>query len=187
MTRLAALSHRWQWNEVVAVGREAWSRQPSSAVGWMLVEALLALGKVDDAEAVLEQGLALEPSSTLLMSSRASLLFGSGEQRRAIALMSELVSQHPDDEALAASLSLFLLESGDLEQALRVAERAQRDSGSGEADAALGYVCVKLRRGQDALRAFDQHSRRNASDPVGRYRTNWRSSSAAVRPPSISR
>jgi Flp pilus assembly protein TadD len=105
--------------DAVETCRNGLLQGPSVRLASELMEALLALGRVAEAEAAATQVLTLDRDNGNALAVLAELATSRGEHRHAAQLWQQASQAHPQWQAAAINLGMSLLRAGDADAALR--------------------------------------------------------------------
>lgn len=138
---LGQMAQGFEWD--LAWAERAYRRATSFNPGYATAhqwyaEALLMLGRTDEARAEIDEAIVLDPLSPAAFSVRAYLLATTGEEAAALAEYRELVLLHPGYELGAMNLALLALHLGETDVAISAATAAA--GGNSEVAAAFRGV-----------------------------------------------
>jgi len=134
---------------------------PSLTHALNLAGTLYELSRLDEAERVLRDALALDPRSAQATELLASVLAGQDRYDEAIKIAREICGSNPDAVSSRVVLAGVLAEAGRLDEALKEAKAAANTApGDARAHGALGAVYVKMSDGTAALAAFERMAER---------------------------
>lgn len=124
-----------------------------------------------DAIAVYREAQALSPNDSTATFLLAILLAKTGRSGEAKAQYEGLLKSHPDDFAAMNNLAFLLAETGgDLDEALSLAQRAvQKVPGQPDYSDTIGYVYLKKKMLDSAVRSFDSLVEKFPGNPTYRY------------------
>jgi putative PEP-CTERM system TPR-repeat lipoprotein len=134
-----------KWSEATAAYRTAFARQPSANVAGRLHGVLIAAGKQDEANAVVQKWLSQHPDDVLLRAYLAQRSLISKDYRAAVQQLRPAVQIEPDNVVLLNNLAWALGELND-PAAVEYAERAYA-LGPGSAATADTYGWLLVKRG----------------------------------------
>jgi tetratricopeptide (TPR) repeat protein len=145
------------WFRVVDEGGRLMSSVPDAEVARVTGIGLHQSGQLAEAENVLRQGLALDPSSIDLQVELAIVLSKRGQAVAAERILRGCVDANGDDWYLYSALSHVLSTAGRSDDALVAAERAVAlKPDSAEAVATLGLAQHALEQRAEAMRSFER-------------------------------
>lgn len=120
--------------------------------------AVLYAGSSRDEKAVevLDQGLKLFPGNSELLFEKGSALDRLGRTKAAMAVMRQVIAADPDHAEALNYVAYNLVEQGrDLEEALKLAQRAVSLKPAGHIQDTLGWIYYRLGRYDDARKALE--------------------------------
>lgn len=167
---LGVLAHRQadHWTDSVALWRRVADVAPPSAVGHNnLGNALLAAGRLREAEAELQAAARLEPDNPRAYLNLAVIAHQTGRTHEAVALAEQARVCAPRDARVLSSLGSLLDETGRTGEGLQLLEEAVRlDPRLPEAQLNLGVLLAKSGQLARAESCFEQALRLRPGDPV---------------------
>jgi Flp pilus assembly protein TadD len=124
-----------------------------------------------NAIAVYREAQAMSPNDATATFLLAIALAKTGRSGEARTQYENLLKSHPDNFAAMNNLAFLLAETGsDLEQALSLAQRAvQKFPGQPEFSDTIGYVYLKKKMPDSAVRSFDSLVQKFPANPTYRY------------------
>lgn len=120
--------------------------------------AVLYAGSGKDARAVevLDRGLQLFPGNSEMLFEKGTALERLGRQEAALAVMKQVVAADPDHAEALNYVAYNLAEAGrDLEEALKLAQRAVAVKPAGHIQDTLGWIYYRLGRYDEARKALE--------------------------------
>jgi tetratricopeptide (TPR) repeat protein len=131
---------------------EAWAAENPSSAGAQkdIALALAQQGKWKESEAALNRALKLEPQDAESYRLRASLMFTRGDGRAGFAALQKANSLAPKDSEVFCAIGRAFVRQGNVQQAQRAYEAAQREDPSGVCGLA-GEVLLKPAAGKPQL------------------------------------
>jgi arylsulfatase A-like enzyme/Flp pilus assembly protein TadD len=141
---------------------------------WWRAKALMALGRLDEAEQLLRRAYELDPDRIVVVADLATLLHQTGNAGEAVRILSDYYDAHPDDPTAANNLAWILAEhpenEADLERALQLAKSAVkwRRSSASFLDT-LGWVHLRRQDSVSAVYAFSQAVCIDENNPTYHY------------------
>ncbi len=128
-------------------------------------ESLAALGRYDEAWAVLAPLLRGDARGDEVTAAAASILHGCGHRRRAVHLLRELVQAEPSSATAWMRLGRHLLEVGRIHAAVNVLRRAARlDPGETEAPRLLARALGRSGQGRAAIAVLARAAHRHPGE-----------------------
>lgn len=153
----ATLAELGRWKDAAPCQERAMRLAPSVLHGRNLGETLYELNRLDEAERVLRDCLAIEPRSTDVKEALAVILAGQDRYDDALTLAQELCAVKPVALSSRVVLAGVLMEAGRLEEALQEAIAAgEADPSDPRAQFVLGSIYVKMNNGAAALAAVER-------------------------------
>jgi tetratricopeptide (TPR) repeat protein len=112
--------------ENIAASKKLISLEPSNANAHALLGcALIAAGKPEEAVAIFEKALSMNPDRPVWCSCQLSIArLGAGQPEEAITMLRELLSRNPENAEVCSSMALLLPHEGKYEESLSMAKRA---------------------------------------------------------------
>jgi tetratricopeptide (TPR) repeat protein len=146
-----------RWKDAVPCQERAMRFAPSAEHGLQLGETLLWLNRLDEAERVLRECLAIDPRSTDIKEDLALVLASQDRREEALALAQEICAVKQVAPSSRVALACVLSAAGRLSEALQEANRAAEASSSDpRTQVVLGSIHVEMNNGAAALAAFDR-------------------------------
>lgn len=154
--------------------REAVRLKADWPTPWLHLATLkLSQKKPSDAAKILEEGLAVNPGADELRLMRASILADAGEVDSAIREYERVLQEKPGSVPAANNLAVLLTDrKGDpqsLERALSLTRDFEKGAGNPILLDTLGWVYVKLGRGEEAVRILRRAVAKAPDQPAVNY------------------
>jgi tetratricopeptide (TPR) repeat protein len=145
-----------QWKDAAACQERVMRLQPSVTHGLELGGTLYELNRLEDAERVLREALAIDSQSTDAKGLLAMVLSDQDRHSEAIELARQIRAAAPNDVPPRLVLGHVLSWAGHFEEALREANAAAEIAPTESRPySALGNIYIRMNDGQAAQRSFD--------------------------------
>jgi tetratricopeptide (TPR) repeat protein len=149
-----------RWKDAAPCQERAMRSALSSLRGLNLAETLYELNRLEEAERVLREALAIDRRSTDVKELLAMVLAGLDRYEEALTLAQELCAAKPVALSSRVVLAGMLMEAGRLEEAMQEATAAAEAAPSDpRPQIALGTIYLKMNNGGAALAAFERVQR----------------------------
>jgi tetratricopeptide (TPR) repeat protein len=146
-----------RWKDAAACQERVMRLQPSVTHGLELGGTLYELNRLDDAERVVREALAIDSRSTDAKGLLAMVLSDQDRHSEAIELARQIRAAVPNDVPSRLVLSHVLSWAGHFEEALREATAAVEIAPTESRPyGALGSIYIRMNDGEAALRSFDR-------------------------------
>jgi tetratricopeptide (TPR) repeat protein len=158
-----------KWDAALDTFRKLAAEEPNSPDLHMQMGALLIQkGDMTAAIEAFQKAEKLAPKDSRPLVAHAEALDRTGQKQRAVEVYRRALKVNPNDASALNNLAFLLAEvGGDLDEALRLAQRAVQMSPDNPATAdTLGWVYLKKKMTDSALQVFEQLSRKHPDDPV---------------------
>jgi len=171
---LGVVYQRWQKSDVAAdYYQQAWDRKPSEALYMLaVVEMKISLGKLDEAQKILENKEVYFEQSAALRVALGRIASLKGDHALACKHYRDAVILMPDDRKVRRTYAEELCLSGKYNDAAAIFEDMSKDATGAEKDSMLLMLAecyLNIRRPLDARNNLQEVVRDNPNDPVAYF------------------